>query len=529
MLNLFFHALTACLLFAFIEQLLEMTERAENPASQEKRRWLALLCSLLFAVNPIAVYAVAYLVERSTLMATMFALATLLALLHGLRTQRTAWLLLSVAFYFLALQSKEHAVMLPIVGVLLMILLREKSRTLIRPLALTVICYAAVAMLFVLELRSVIGQVYEPNLVGTISLRYARGESISGLTDHVLARSVITQGTLFFKYLRDWIIPYAGWLSIDIHEPIAPQLAAPAYLAGTVSFVGYGLALVYGWDRSPRSFGPTAFALFIPWVFFFTEFSTVRAVETFVLYRSYLWMFGLPIALALSLRHVPLKRASVGCAIWAVLLVPLTIDRIHSFSSGSRVWSDALRHNPENASWVGRLYGNRGLARFIEGDYEGALNDLGRGLEIGDDYRTTLLFARATVYGAAGDLPHALADIDASLDAGLNRFQALSFRCRIYVALKRFEAAHVDCDEAVHLRPNDPAGLLNSAVVYIKQARFSEATAILKGLLNKDTNNAQGRFSLGYVYWLKGDIEMAREEFRSSCSLGYPPACPRVK
>ncbi len=62
-----------------------------------------------------AVYAVGYLIQRSILLATFFALVMQLAYLRALLTGHKRWLLLAVIAYFLAGFSKEHSVLMPAV------------------------------------------------------------------------------------------------------------------------------------------------------------------------------------------------------------------------------------------------------------------------------------------------------------------------------------------------------------------------------------------------------------------------------
>ena len=72
--------------------------------------WAAWVGALIFALHPVAVYAVGYVVQRSILMATFFVLVMQLSYLHGLLTGRRRWLVLAAAAYFLAVFSKEHSV-----------------------------------------------------------------------------------------------------------------------------------------------------------------------------------------------------------------------------------------------------------------------------------------------------------------------------------------------------------------------------------------------------------------------------------
>jgi hypothetical protein len=128
--NILLHGLTAGVLFVLFARLLQLTAVAPDSKSAG---YTAFLLALAFAVHPVAVYGVAYLVERSIIMATLFGAASLLCYLEGISRERgKAWLGGAVAFYFLAVFSKEHSVMLPAVAALISLMLRTPLRD-IRP------------------------------------------------------------------------------------------------------------------------------------------------------------------------------------------------------------------------------------------------------------------------------------------------------------------------------------------------------------------------------------------------------------
>lgn len=108
--NLVLHALTAVLLFAFFYRLLAVTSQPQNSATEQNQlRWTAFFAALIFALHPVAVYGVAYLVERSIIMATLFGIAMLFCYLEGLTRENAKWLVASALFYFLAVFSKSTA------------------------------------------------------------------------------------------------------------------------------------------------------------------------------------------------------------------------------------------------------------------------------------------------------------------------------------------------------------------------------------------------------------------------------------
>ncbi len=81
--NIGLHIATALALYALVLQLLRHTPweaDGETPAVAASLPWAAALAVALWAFNPVAVYAVAYLIQRSILMATLAGSARLLGL-----------------------------------------------------------------------------------------------------------------------------------------------------------------------------------------------------------------------------------------------------------------------------------------------------------------------------------------------------------------------------------------------------------------------------------------------------------------
>src|SRR5687767_127591 len=83
---------------------------SSNPPALYRSPALGLAIGF-FALNPVAVYGVGYLIQRSIVMATLFTVLALWLFARGLR--RGEWYLhaLAVVCYALAVLSKEHAIL----------------------------------------------------------------------------------------------------------------------------------------------------------------------------------------------------------------------------------------------------------------------------------------------------------------------------------------------------------------------------------------------------------------------------------
>lgn len=407
--NLLIHAATCTSLFFLCRMLLiDM----QSTRSSDRATWVAGAATLLFAVHPVAVFAVGYLIQRSILMATLFAVLTWIAFWLGLRGSKQA-LLLSIGAYVLAVLSKEHAVMVPAVCALLLVLHRRSVRA-HRWTYPQMVGYfgtiAVIGLLVVLRMKGVLGTAYEPDASLAMGASKVR---VSGPDDHL--SSILTQASLFFQYLSHWLLPNQAAMSADMRVPLLDAHAGwSAYtgVAAVAIMMTFGLALL--WQGG--SVGLLGLALLAPSILFATEYSTVRVQEVFVLYRSYLWAPMLVLLPALALLRMSRDLGVALAAVLACSLGLMALAQLGNFSSSFQLWDTAARlaersGNTSNLSGMDRIYRNRGSALAEAGLHGEAIDDFTRALAADENF----VFAyqsRGTSYLAVGDFDRALDDFD---------------------------------------------------------------------------------------------------------------------
>lgn len=354
--NLALHAAVAVALYVFLRILFSRVLSVGKRGWQDRLspQWMAFFAALIFALHPVAVYGVAYMMQRTIVMATLFSLVALILYSKGLRDERP-WLLWgSVLAYLFAVFSKEHAVFLPVVMLAITILIDESPfRRIFRIKSVylgffVVACLAASSRLFVL------GQNYEPNAEILVQAQ--------GLA-HPYFQSILTQSALFFKYAGLWLLPNIEWMSGDMREPFAESIFS-VYLIAPVIFLGvFGYAIRLLFKRGVS--GLIGLAIIFSAVLFVTELSTVRIQEPFVLYRSYLWAVGGFACLPVICVYLNRRLAMYFFTGVALLMVPLSLERLGTFASPILFWEDAaklLQGKQEIPSGAERVFNNLGNA-----------------------------------------------------------------------------------------------------------------------------------------------------------------------
>lgn len=414
--NLTLHIANTCLLFLLLRKLFTAVLAGENinppPLDILSPAWLAFSGAMIFALHPVAVYGVAYLVQRTSLMAMLFALLTWWLFLTGVLRNKHRWLLASAATYLLAGLSKEHSIMAPAVCAALLLLLQKPDRQLLNRVWPVFMLYGLIAAFITYQVKgsNILGNVYEIN--GSALL--ARS-GIDPAAAYPL--SILTQSFQYFKYIWLWLIPNPAWMSVDMPEDFASSLWSWPESAALVAFIVYpaiALRLLLIRGRT----GLLGFALLCPWMMFATELSAVKIQEVFVLYRSYLWMPFLFAALPFAFQKLQAKYTVAILIGITLAIIPASWNRLTTFSSPDLLWGDALSYVKRiNKLGTPRIYRNLGAAYRERGQYIFALENYNMVIRLYPNARNAFL-DRAKLYEDLGDPVAALQDYVRSCQMG---------------------------------------------------------------------------------------------------------------
>mgnify|MGYP003583619409 FL=1 len=341
--NVGLHLATVAALYALVRDLLERTRFPEDFESQPyfgmSRQAAVQVGVALFAVNPMAVYAVAYLVQRSIVMATLFSVLACWCFVRGLSGRGVAWYGLALLSYVAAVLSKEHAVMVAAMAVPLYIHVRRPSWKTVATIAgASTALIAVAAVVFFGIYGELIGKLFDQR-----SLDFAQQlERLSpGITQRMYPLSILNEAALFFAYGFLWFAPNVMWMSVDMRPAFPLSYLAFPQVLGIVGYMGLWIAALWAVLRRRGALSLAGVALMFPLLLYATEFATVWVQDPFVLYRSYLWAVAVPVVVAIVLTGFQPKTIYViGCAIGLVFTV-LAFERVQSLRDDHTAWGDA--------------------------------------------------------------------------------------------------------------------------------------------------------------------------------------------
>lgn len=524
--NVLLHLGVAGGLYVLFTQLLQARELPEGgPPSSESAlsRQAALRVGVvLFTLNPVAVYAVAYLIQRSIVMAALFVVLACIAWVRGLVSGRPAWLGAALLAYLLAVLSKEAAVTAAALAVPLYVFVaRPGWKRLLLVVALALIVVMAVAGLLLTKYGSIIGVAFDE-----FSRLYVQQlESLRpGISAQLFPLSILNQAELFFRYGFLWFVPNIEWMSIDLRPAFPLAFASfPAVLGA----LGYVTLLIGAAWLLLRGSGMAAFlglCLLFPLLLFLSEFVTVWVQDPFVLYRSYLWALPLPALIALPLMGLkPKVIYPIGVAL-ALLFGGLALERSLSLKSELAVWSDAvdkldLKAKP-NAVGRWRPYVNRG-AYYLErelADY--AYEDFVRAEALGETFGSAR-FNMGVSQQLMKKHTDAIASFAKAESMGFKEPALYYHRAESLQALGRFAEAYDSYSIALEKNRDTKLGShmrLRRAEAAVPARKYDSAITDLVLLLKENPDDQRINMGLGMAYVAKEDSKAALEVFNGMLS-----------
>lgn len=558
--NVLLHLGVAYGLYALFRQLLESgrfrEEDQSDPDLLPSKRAALRVGVALFALNPVAVYAVAYLVQRSIVMATLFVVLACISWVRGLVTGKYRWMVLALLCYLLAVLSKEAAVTAAALAVPLYVFVsRPPWKRAMVVVALTLVAVAAVAAVLLKFYGSIVGIAFDES-----SRLFVRQlEALSpGVSSRLFPLSILNQAALFFGYGFLWLVPYVEWMSIDLRPSFPLSFGSFPQALGAAAFVAVLAGSAWLLLRRSNMLGFLGLCLLIPSLLFFSEFATVWVQDPFVLYRSYLWALALPGLVAIPLIGLTPRVIYPVGVVLGLLFSGLAVERTLSFKNDFSVWSDAagkvdLRADP-NAVGRWRPYVNRG-AYYLErelGDY--ALSDFAQADALGEPYGSARFnmgvsqqlmkkhqdalasfakaqamgFAEPALYYQRGESLQTLgrfAEAYESYSTALAKPHDPNFgshtrsrRAEAAVLAKKYDAAIADLNLLLKDKPGDERLMMGLGMAYVGKEDSHAALAVFNRMLQARATPA-GYYGRALAYAVGSQKTLALKDLDQAISL----------
>ncbi len=442
--------------------------------------WIASSAGLIFLVHPIQTEAVLYVYQRSTLLATFFSLLALLTIGDQNNAGGISWRrkLLVFLLFFLAFESKESALAVPLVVALVMGIRTQGARRIV----------------------TLVGAVG----AATLGLLVMLGEETVGIgaVDRIGPWSYfLTETRVVYTYLRLLVFPYSQSLEYDF-PPVSTLIDPPVLVAlGGLILMGYALWRlcrhpVYRWA------GLTGVAF---WILLAPTSSLIPSYDFAFEHRLYMPMLGFAPFAAFWIARVP--RRAVVLALLVGVLGALTVRRGSVWASEVLLWEDtALK-----ASGKARVWFNLGGA-YLESNPEKARDSFLRAIEIEPRFPEAF-YNMGVIDQGAGDNLAALGSYQRALEQDPEYWPAVHNMGNVRFLLGDHSGALEGFGQTLRMNPDYWPAQYNLAIVYTAMDRPSDAVPRLRIVLDWEPDFGQARYLLATSLERLGRDDEARAEF----------------
>ena len=449
--NILVHCVNGVLAYFLIVKMLALIKWTAN---EFQERAVALGAALLFGLHPVQTQAVTYIIQRAELLSAFFQFVALLCYIAG-RTkekmsQRIIFLVPAVISYLLALESKEQAVIFPLVIVLFELLILKSGRKNRLP--------AAAAFMAVMLLLTAI---FLHNLSFTYMGDTAAGFDIKGISKGHYA---LTNFRVIFTYLRLLILPVNQ--NLDYDYPISASfISPPATLLAFIVLLGIvGLAIAIAKKQPLYSF-----CIFFFLITLAPSSGFIPIVDVIFEHRLYLPCLGVFLMIALFVEKLYLfmkqkniiqRNAIIGAVsvLLAISCVAATIRRNLIWRTPLTLWQDVIVKSPNKA----RGYMNLGHEQF--------------------NYYRKMPQAPSILPEAKRYLDKAFANFEKSIELDPKQPDTYANLSLVFLELDRGDEAIAVLELAIKLDAENPDRYLKLADMYYRLGRQKQAVEYFESI-----------------------------------------------
>lgn len=434
----------------------------------------SLVATLLFALSPLRVQSVAWVVERKGLLCALFFFSSFIAYIYSVKRSSRLLYGLSLFFFVLSFLSKAQGTLLLFVLIMYDWLIAGR-----------------------LDRRALIAKLpYLAGFVGAGLLAWMYMYTSANLRD--------TYSVPLFKglFLACYIIIFYVWkiaAPFDLHEiyPLDPgfiqNLPIAVWLSPIIILVSAAL-LARPLKRlrsvSPRRFNHVIFGILLFTLFLAPSLRVLPLTATSLigLRQTYIACLGLFLIVGEGFSWLYREKKSklprfMLCLILAVIIFTYII----SSSLQCAVWKDGI------------TFWNHVIERYPR--FIIALNN------------------RGFTYNEKGDFAHALEDFNKVLALNPLSVEARINLGNLYIDMHQYQKAKENLDLALVFEPEYATAYFNRGNLYQRDGDYDMAMQMYKKAIAHDSSYVKPYVNLGNIYFERGNRSAAIEEFNKAISI----------
>ncbi len=183
---------------------------------------------------------------------------------------------------------------------------------------------------------------------------------------------------------------------------------------------------------------------------------------------------------------------------------------------------NSKKYTGNRIAWA---YFYRGVVYYNMDDYDGAIADLSRALDLCKQdscfqfERVYAYFFRGLASGEKKDFDRGIADYGEAIRLNPKYRLAYHNRGDLYSAKSDYERAIADFSEAIKLDPDDADTYSRRGVMYVGKGDFNNAVADFTEAIARDPKFALAYENRGFTYADKGDLDRAAADYAKAIEI----------
>ena len=175
-------------------------------------------------------------------------------------------------------------------------------------------------------------------------------------------------------------------------------------------------------------------------------------------------------------------------------------------------------HPPHPEQSLADAYNIRGNASYDEGNYEAAIVNFTKALDINPQFASAYI-NRGVAYAAQENYTLAIADYNSALTINPQLAEAYNNRGNAYRNQGEFEPAITDYNLALQINPKFAEAYCNRGIAYDEQGKSELAMTDFGLALNLNPKDPEAYYERGVAYFKKRDYRSARKDWEKAVEL----------
>lgn len=489
-----------------------------------RRKLVALVASILFAVHPVHAESVAWVSGMTDPLFGVFFLASFYFYMKARGPAGTPermsvrLLILSLGMFALAAFAKETALSLVLLvfgyelttnsGGVMSRLMTSLKRTL---------PYVAIALFYLV-----------PRYLALREMMFRNPQA----PDRPLAHTLLTLPLVVCTYARHLFWPVG--LSVTYNTHFVTTIGSREFLLPAALLGVAAIALFVYRRKISREVWHALLLIVVPLIPVLNLSQVSR--EEYLVFDHYLYLsvagFGYLIAIgiarlgAFESTMTPVKILGLRRPVIAVtLLISVTVGYTFAASRENRHWADSysLWSNAARVSptyWA--VHYNTGLALLDAKHFDEARSSLEIATALKPD-EADVLDGLGRAYDGIGDTSNAVTSFKRALKINPEMFESYNNLGALYFKNDNYDMAEANFTEALRLRPEATASRFNLGLCYARQRRYSDATQEFERVVRATPGDAEAFYELGLAYERMGRKDDAAGAFSRGQRVAKSP------